>query len=84
MSHGYSQSLVQANKRASARSLGVALGRACIRANISVERVASAFGVSRMTIYNWFKGDGVPLPDKHAAIRDHIAALKNNTHNWLS
>jgi len=83
MSHGYSQSLVQANRKASARSLGVALGRECIRANVSVDRVASAFGVSRMTIYNWFKGDGAPLPSRHGYIREHIAALKNKTHNWL-
>jgi hypothetical protein len=36
-----------------------------------------------MTIYNWFKGDGVPLPSRHEYIREHIAALKNKTHNWL-
>lgn len=84
MSHGYSQSLVYANKKASTKSLGVALGRECIRADVSVYRVADAFGVSRMTVYNWFKGDGVPSPDKHNLIREHIAALKNKTHNWLS
>jgi hypothetical protein len=56
MSYGYSQSLVQANKEASAKSLGVALGRLCIRHGISVARVTRDLNVSRMTVYNWFKG----------------------------
>lgn len=84
MSYGYSQSLVRANKQASAKSLGVALGRECIRAGVSVARVADTFGVSRMTVYNWFKGDTHPLPAQAQYIREHIAALKNKTHNWLS
>jgi len=52
MTYGYSQSLVYANKKANVKSLGVALGRVCIRANISVNKIADDFGVSRMTIYN--------------------------------
>jgi hypothetical protein len=62
MSYGYSQSLVLANKTASAKSLGVALGRLCIAKGISVKAISDTFGVSRMTVYNWFKGETKPQP----------------------
>ena len=76
MPYGYSQSLVYANKQASIKSLGVALGRVCIRADISVSEVAGFFGVSRMTIYNWFKGDSVPYPCYADIIAEYIARTK--------
>ena len=72
MTYGYSQSLVYANKKASVKSLGVALGRVCIRANISVSKIADDFGVTRMTIYNWFKGDATPYHSYDEAISDYI------------
>lgn len=76
MTYGYSQSLVYANKKASVKSLGVALGRVCIRANVSVSKLAEDFGVTRMTIYNWFKGDSVPHPSYAEAISDYITNTK--------
>jgi transposase-like protein len=56
MSHGYSVKLVQLNKQADKKKLGVVLGKACIGASISVSQVAKIIGVSRMTVYNWFTG----------------------------
>ena len=56
MSHGYSVKLVQLNKQANKKKLGVMLGKECIRASISVSQVAKIIGVSRMTVYNWFTG----------------------------
>ena len=64
--------MVHANKKASTKSLGVVLGRECIRANVSVSEVAGFFGVTRMTIYNWFKGDSVPYHSYDEAISDYI------------
>jgi len=72
MSHGYSQSLVQANKEVSARLLGVALGRYCIKQGISVSDTAERFGVSRMTVYMWFKGEHNPNPAVAAQIQRYI------------
>lgn len=72
MSYGYSQSLVRANKTASAKSLGVALGRICIGRDIAVQSVADVFGVSRMTVYNWFKGLSNPHPLYADAIKSYI------------
>jgi transcriptional regulator with XRE-family HTH domain len=76
MTYGYSQSLVYANKKASAKSLGVALGRVCIAKNISVRDVADHFGVSRMTVYNWFKGDSTPDLAVRTLIERYIASRK--------
>jgi predicted transcriptional regulator len=80
MSYGYSQSLVYANKKANIKSLGVALGRVCILEGVSVSHVADSFGVSRMAVYNWFKGDSVPHPETHAAIEKYIRSIKRR-HN---
>jgi transcriptional regulator with XRE-family HTH domain len=75
MSYGYSQSLVRVNKEASIKSLGVALGRMCIAQGISVQTIADTFGVSRMTVYNWFKGHTHPNVAITPAILRYI-----NTH----
>jgi predicted transcriptional regulator len=76
MSYGYSQSLVYANKKANIKSPGVALGRVCILEGVSVSHVADFFGVSRMAVYNWFKGDSVPHPEIHAAIEKYMRSIK--------
>jgi hypothetical protein len=76
MAQGYSFDLVEANKRASAKNIGVALGRVCIKARIPVTEVASFFGVSRMTIYNWFKGDRVPRVRLTPEIDKYILNVK--------
>lgn len=79
MSYGYSQSLVAANRQASARSLGVALGRVCIRAGVSVYEVAKYVGVSRMTIYNWFSGSTQPHTKYTDTITEYMHSLKRYT-----
>ena len=76
MTYGYSQGLVSANKKAGAKSLGVALGRECIRTGVSVYRVAAHFGVSRMTVYNWFKGEYEPQPELHTRISAFIRSTQ--------
>jgi hypothetical protein len=60
MSYGYSQRLVEANKKADVDSLGVALGRFCIERNIPVNEVSDYLGVSRSAVYNWFWGSSIP------------------------
>jgi DNA-binding XRE family transcriptional regulator len=60
MGYGYSLRLIELNKRADRRLLGVRLGRVCIKHNISVADVASTLGVSRQTVYNWFIGGSNP------------------------
>lgn len=62
---GYSLLTVDAIRRADQRLLGVQLGQICVKSNIPVNDVAEFFGVSRMTVYNWFKGTAV-VSGKHA------------------
>jgi transposase len=76
MSYGYSQNLVEANKKANARSLGVALGRLCIQSGVSVVEVAKTFGVSRMTVYNWFRGASAPRQELAERIKVFIVKSK--------
>lgn len=76
MTIGYSQSLVEANKKADPKSLGVALGRACIAHNISVVEVAEELGVSRMTIYNWFEGTHEPYARYYTDIERYIHIIR--------
>lgn len=76
MAIGYSRNLVEANKQANAKNPGVALGRYCIAQDISVHAVSSYFGVSRMTVYNWFKGVNIPSSRVTERIKRYIGKLK--------
>lgn len=60
MAYGYSVRLIELNRKANPRLIGVRLGKACIKQNIPVSTVASMLGVSRQTIYNWFVGESNP------------------------
>jgi|TARA_Y100001954_G_C15827415_1_gene612991 transcriptional regulator with XRE-family HTH domain len=70
MSYGYTTRLVSLNKQANRSSLGVKLGKVCIKQEIPVAEVASQLGVSRQTVYNWFIGTHEPHPDLNATIEE--------------
>lgn len=59
MPTGYSLLTVDAIQNADGRLLGVQLGKICVKNDIPVTDVAEFFNVSRMTVYNWFKGKAV-------------------------
>ena len=52
-------------KAADQKLIGVQLGRVCLNKDIPVSDVASFFGVSRMTVYSWFRGKST-VSGKHA------------------
>ena len=56
MPKGYSLLLAEEIKSADPKLLGVQLGRVCLNKDIPVSDVAEFFGVSRMTVYSWFRG----------------------------
>jgi transcriptional regulator with XRE-family HTH domain len=60
---GYSLSIVQKNKEADGKRIGVKLGRVCIKKNIPVRTVAEIAGVSTVTVYGWFSGAYDPKPE---------------------
>lgn len=65
MSKGYSTLTVREIQEANPTLLGVKLGRVCIKKDIPVSDVAEYFGVSRVTVYSWFRGQTV-VSGKHA------------------
>ena len=64
MPTGYSLLTVDAINSADQRLLGVKLGQICVRNDIPVTDIADFFKVSRVTVYNWFKGTAV-VSGKH-------------------
>ena len=75
MSYGYSTRLIESNKAANPKLLGVRLGRACIRLRMPVAHVASTLGVSRQTIYNWFTGTSKPQNTVVDSVERLLASL---------
>lgn len=75
MSYGYSAKLVALNQQADKSNLGVRLGRACIKKDIPVAAVASALGVSRQTLYNWFVGKSSPQPMMVDLVARYLARI---------
>lgn len=62
MPTGYSMVTAEAIKSANSSLLGVQLGKICLKNNIPAKEVAEFFDVSRMTVYNWFKGETIVSP----------------------
>lgn len=75
MSQGYSLKLRDLNRRAPSKSLGVRLGRACIKHNVPVTIVAERMGVTRQTVYNWFRGASTPHVGLTALVEQFISSL---------
>lgn len=73
---GYSFRLVKANQEADSKHIGVLLGRFCIEHDVPVQKVAKLFGVSRMTIYQWFVGAAVPHKKKAEKIQEALDKAK--------
>ena len=57
MANGYSIATVEAIRRANPKLLGVQLALICVERGIPVGDVAKYIGVSRVTVYQWFKGE---------------------------
>jgi DNA-binding XRE family transcriptional regulator len=75
MSQGYSLRLRTLNQKAPSRLLGVRLGRVCIKHDVPATVVAEVMGVSRQTVYNWFKGTSSPGPLLTSKVERYIANL---------
>lgn len=71
-SRGYSYSFVKEVQSANPEHIGVRLGLHCIEHNISVGAMAEKFGVSRHTIYSWFRGRFAPRPAQVEKIEKFI------------
>jgi hypothetical protein len=82
MPRNYSeQFLIKLHKLDDSRT-GVKLAKACVSANLPAMYVASALGVTRMTIYSWFRGK--PLRDKNVQrVNTFITRINTDTEAGL-
>jgi len=60
-----------------AYSLGIDLGKTCVKANIPATYVAEIFNTTRMTIHAWFRG-GVIRPSKRRKIEVLIELMEED------
>jgi hypothetical protein len=75
MSYGYSLKLIENNEAANMASIGVQLGRKCIKHGVPVSKVAQDLGVTRQSVYNWFCGVTTPQDKLVGSVRAYIADL---------
>lgn len=59
MARPYSDEFLMSLATLDPTRLGVQLAKLCVKANLPARYVAQAFGVSRMTIHSWFRGQYV-------------------------
>lgn len=75
MSRGYTTKFVKAVNEADQTKVGVQLGQLCIKNDIPVAHVAEFLGVTRMTVYHWFKGETNVLKAHQEKIDKLVAKL---------
>ena len=64
MSKGYTSKFIEDVQNADPNKLGVQLAKVCISNDIPVNDVSQFLGVTRMTVYLWFKG-AMNVSNKH-------------------
>jgi len=75
MSKGYASRFAKAVNSADIRKIGVQLGNLCIERDIPAVDVAEFFGVTRATIYNWFKGTTNVPPAYQEAVQQALIKM---------
>lgn len=75
MARTYTPKLIKLVEEADVSKLGVQLAKVCIENNIPVHDVADFLKVSRVTVYNWFKGKTNVLGEHQEKIEKLITKL---------
>jgi len=65
VSRPYSVQFISELKKCDPDIPGIALGMACVNANLPAKYVALALGVSRMTVFSWFRGKPIRIKNLH-------------------
>lgn len=73
---GYAQLIIEANRDADGKRLGVKLGRYCIVRRIPVRDVMEMFGVCKQTVYNWFTGETEVSKAYRAEIEEYLSKAR--------
>lgn len=66
MPTGYSRRLVDEVSQADSDKLGVCLALVCLDKDVPVKEIAEHLGVSRVTVYAWFRGK-TNVPERFSA-----------------
>jgi flagella basal body P-ring formation protein FlgA len=56
MAKSYTDKYLLSLNNLNEKRTGVQFGKLCVKANLPPSMIADALGVSRMSVYNWFKG----------------------------
>ena len=72
---GYYSLFLQKVEDADQTDVVMLLADVCINKGISMIEVASMFGVTRATVYNWMTGRTVPHPRHRAAMPKIVSRL---------
>ena len=64
MGRPYSEKFLLSLSSADSNQIGVQLGRLLVDANIPATYIASALGVTRMTVYSWMRGQDIRRPKR--------------------
>lgn len=63
MAKSYSEKYLLSLNGLNPKRLGVQFGKLCVKANLPPGPIAKVLGVSRMSVYGWFRGR--PIRDKN-------------------
>lgn len=72
---GYRQGLIELVQAGDTTKLVVRFAQHCVAKGISVPDVAAEFGVSRYTVYNWFKGVYTPSKQREARMLELMSRV---------
>ena len=72
---GYSQSIIEANKKAK-ETTGTLFGRMCIARKYPASQVAKELHVSRQTVYDWFSGRTKPSRHLEPSVKSFLEKLQ--------
>ena len=73
MSRSYGDKFLLELNNADPKHPGVALAKACVKANLPAKFVAAAMGVTRISIYSWFRGK--PLRKKNRVYAEAMTKI---------
>lgn len=78
MGRPYTEQFLKVLYAADTQQVGVQLGRLCVESNIPATYVAAALGVSRVTVYSWYRGSDIRMK-KRREVEAMIRLLKQDT-----
>lgn len=69
MPRSYSEKFLLGLERHEPDKLGVRLAKLCVKSNLPVKYLTKVFGVSRMTLHSWFRGQQIRIKNGDKIVR---------------